>query len=61
MADRDAKLLLTGLAIVAAFGVVGLIAGALAQGSAGLGALIGAGAGVVVAVGFLAAGVMRRL
>jgi hypothetical protein len=73
-ADRDAaastpkrprldapETLVTGGAIIGAGGVLGLIVGAGAAGSAGLWAFVGLGAGVVVATLVLSVKVIRGL
>jgi hypothetical protein len=62
MADRQlGNVHLTGAGIVGAGAVVGLVVGALSDGSAGLWAFIGMGAGGVIAIGVLSVRVFRTL
>ncbi len=62
MPDRQlGNILLTGAGIVGAGAVVGLVIGALSEGSAGLWAFIGMGAGAVIAVAVLSVRVLRTL
>jgi Na+/proline symporter len=62
MPDRDlGNVLLTGAAITGAGAVVGLLAGALSDGSGGLWAFLGMGAGALIAIAVLSVRVMRTL
>ena len=60
MEKRDVDLLWTGLAITGAGAVLGLLVGALADGSGGLWAFVGMGAGALLAVAVLAGFVLSR-
>lgn len=63
MADRDdlGNVLLVGAAIIGAGAVLGLIVGALSEGSGGLWAFIGMGAGALIAIAVLSVRVFRTL
>jgi hypothetical protein len=63
VADRDdlGNVLLTGVAITGAGAVLGLLVGALAEGSGGLWAFIGMGAGAAIAIAVLSVRVFRAL
>lgn len=62
MADRQlGNVLLTGAAIIGAGAVIGLVVGALSEGSAGLWAFVGMGAGAVIASAVLGVRVLRTL
>jgi hypothetical protein len=62
MADLDVRqMLLVGAAVVGAGAVVGLVVGALSEGSAGFWAFLGMGAGAVVAIAVLSVRVFKAL
>jgi Na+/proline symporter len=62
MADVDTgSVLFAGLAITGAGAVLGLLVGALADGSGGLWAFIGMGAGALIAIAVLSVRVFRTL
>lgn len=62
MPDRQlGNVLLTGAGIVGAGAVIGLVVGALSEGSGGLWAFIGMGAGAVIAIAVLSVRVLRTL